>query len=144
MPFQLNSLMIARCTGNAGGVDVPDVLIDVGASCNVMGQQTWELLKQKGIKCESPKSAKELFAYGGIEPLLTLGTFTADVMQAGFKNGSQADFGVVEGNGHTLLGHETARVLNLLCVGPFQANCDDDWTVILERNTSTYLVVLVF
>lgn len=95
------------------------------SSCNVMGQQTWGLLKQKGIKCESRKSVKELFAYGGIESLPTLGTFTADVMQAGFKNGSQADFGVVECNGHTLLGHETARVLNLLCVGPFQANSVD-------------------
>ena len=51
-----------------GGVDVPDVLIDSGASCNVMGQQTWKLLKQKGINCESRKSAKELFAYGGTEP----------------------------------------------------------------------------
>lgn len=57
--------------------------------------------------------------------MLTLGTFTADVTQAGFKSGSQVDFGVVEGNGHTLLGHETARVLNLLCVGPFQANSVD-------------------
>ena len=98
-----------------GGVDVPDVLIDLGASCNVMGQQTWGLLKQKGIKCESRKSVKELFAYGSIEPLLSLGTFTAEVMQAGFKDGSKADFVVVEGDGHTLLGRETAEVLNLLC-----------------------------
>lgn len=90
-----------------------------------MGQQTWELLKQNGIKCESRKSVKELFAYSGIEPLPTLETFTPDVMQAGFKNRSQADFGMVEGNGRTLLGHETARVLNLLCVGPFQANSVD-------------------
>ena len=43
------------------------------------------LLKQKGIRCESRKSVKELFAYGSIEPLLSLGTFTADVMQAGLK-----------------------------------------------------------
>ena len=128
MPFQLNSLMIVRYIGNAGHwwSGCNDVLIDLmGASCNVMGQQTWELLKQRRIKCESRKSAKELFGYGGIEPLLTLGTFTADVTQAGFKRGSQVDFGVVEGNGRTLLGHETARVLNLLCVGPFQANSVD-------------------
>ena len=76
-----------------GGVEVPDILIDSGATCNVMGQQTWELLlKQKGIKCESRKSARELFAYGGTEPLPTLGTFTADVMLAGMENASKADF----------------------------------------------------
>ena len=66
-----------------GGVDVPDVLMDSGASCNVMGQRTWELLRQKGIKCESRKSARELFVYGGVEPLPTLGTFTVDVAQVG-------------------------------------------------------------
>ena len=66
-----------------GGVDVPDVLMDSGASCNVMGQRTWELLKQKGIKCESHKSARELFVSGGVEPLPTLGTFTVDVAQVG-------------------------------------------------------------
>ena len=108
-----------------GGVDVPDVLIDSGASCNVMGQQTWELLKQKGINCESRKSAKELFAYGGTEPLPTLGTFTADVTLAGFENGSNADFVVVEGDGRTLLGRETAEALNLLRIGPFQTNSVD-------------------
>ena len=106
-----------------GGVDVPDVLIDSGATCNVMGQQTWELLKQKGIKCESRKSARELFAYGGTEPLPTLGTFTADVTRAGMENGSKADFVVVKGDGRTLLGRETAEVLSLLRIGPLQANC---------------------
>ena len=108
-----------------GGVNVPDVLIDSGASCNVMGQQTWELLKQKGINCESRKSAKELFAYGGTEPLPTLGTFTADVTLAGFGNGSNADFVVIEGDGRTLLGRETAEALNLLRIGPFQTNSVD-------------------
>ena len=105
-----------------GGVDVPDVLIDSGATCNVMGQQTWELLKQQGIKCESRKSARELFAYGGTEPLPTLGTFTADVTWAGMENGSKADFVVVKGDGRTLLGRETAEVLSLLRIGPLQAN----------------------
>ena len=105
-----------------GGVDVPDVLIDSGATCNVMGQQTWEFLKLKGIKCESRKSARELFAYGGTEPLPTLGTFTADVTWAGMENGSKADFVVVKGDGRTLLGRETAEVLSLLRIGPLQAN----------------------
>jgi len=103
-------------------MDVPDVLIDSGATCNVMGQQTWELLKLKGIKCESRKAAKELFAYGSTEPLPSLETFTADVMLAGSNVCCRADFVVVKGNGRTLLGRETAEVLSLLRVGPSQAN----------------------
>ena len=113
-------------TLTVGGVAVPDVLIDSGATCNVMGQQTWETLKQKGIKCESRKSARELFAYGGTEPLPTLGTFTADVMLNGNSNGCRADVVVVKGDGRTLLGRETAEVLNLLHIGPFQANNVDN------------------
>lgn len=35
------------------GADVSDVLLDSGATCNVMGQQTWDMLKLKGIQCES-------------------------------------------------------------------------------------------
>ena len=101
---------------------VPEVLIDSGATCNVMGQQTWETLKLKGIKCEPCKSARELFAYSSTEPLPTLGTFTADVMLNGNSNGCRADFVVVKGDGCTLLGRETVEVLNLLHTGPFQAN----------------------
>lgn len=90
-----------------GGVDVFDVLIDSGATCNVMGQQTWDMLKMKGIKHGSCKSARELFAYGDTEPLPTLGTFTADVMLTGNHSGCRVDFVVVKGDGRMLLGHET-------------------------------------
>ena len=38
-----------------GGVEVPDVLIDSGATCNLMGRGTWEWLKKHGVKCESKK-----------------------------------------------------------------------------------------
>ena len=35
------------------GVAVSNVHIDSEATCNMMGQQTWQMLKLKGIKCES-------------------------------------------------------------------------------------------
>ena len=57
-----------------GGVAVSDVLIDSGATCNVVGHQTWEMLRC----CETCKSARELFAYSDIKPLPALGIFTAD------------------------------------------------------------------
>ena len=81
------------------------------------------MLKKKGIKCESRKTARELYTYGSTEPLPTLGTFTADVVLADNNNtGCTADFVVIEGEGRTLLGRETAEVLNLLFIGPLQAN----------------------
>ena len=106
-----------------GGLELPDVLIDSGATCNFSGQQTWNMLKKKGIKCESRKTARELYAYGSTELLPTLGTFTADVVLADNSNtGCTAYFVVIEGEGRTLLGRETAEVLNLLFIGPLQAN----------------------
>ena len=38
-----------------GGVELKDVLIDAGASCNIVDKATWESLKQKGVKCTSQK-----------------------------------------------------------------------------------------
>ena len=63
--------------------------------------------------------------------------FTADVTQAGFKDGCKADFVMVEGDDRTLLGHETAEELKLLVLFRQTVLTVDDRTVILERNTST-------
>ena len=88
----------------------------------MVGQPTWEILQLKGTNCELRKSARELFAYGGMEPALTLGTFTADVSLTGNNSGCRADVVAVKGYSRTLLGRETAEILNLLHIGPFQAN----------------------
>ena len=109
-------------TLTVGGVDLADVLIDSGATCNLMGQQTWGWLKAKGDQCESRNSAKVLFAYGGTEPLPTLGTFSATVISPTSNASCQADFVVIEGDGRTLLRLETAEMLSLLHVGPLQVN----------------------
>ena len=80
------------------------------------------MLKLNGINCDLLKSARELFAYGGTEPLPTLGTFTAEVSLTGNNSGCRADFVVVKGDGRTLLGRETEQILNLSHIGLFQAN----------------------
>ena len=41
-----------------GGVEVKSVLIDSGASCNVMDKCTWEALNEKGIQCSSKSCEK--------------------------------------------------------------------------------------
>ena len=91
-------------TLNARGVDLPDTLIDSAATCNLMGQQTWDWLKARGIQCESHRSAKVLFSYGATEPLPTLGTFSAKVVSTRSKAECQADFVVIKGAGRPLLG----------------------------------------
>ena len=109
-------------TLTVGGVELAGVLIDPETTCNLMGQQTWGWLKAKGIQCESRNSAKVLFAYGGTEPLPTLGTFSATVISPSSNASCQADSVVIEGDGRTLLGRETAEMLSLLHVGPLQVN----------------------
>ena len=59
---------------NVGGVSV-DMLIDSGASTNVIDQKLWEELKKKHIECVSKKSRKKLYAYGATTPLRVIGIF---------------------------------------------------------------------
>ena len=63
-----------------------------------------------------------LFAYGGTEPLPTLGTFSAAVVSPNTNANGQADFVVTKGNERTLLGRETLEILDSLHVGPLVAN----------------------
>ena len=105
-----------------GGVEVPDVLIDSGATCNLMGRGTWEWLKKHGVKCESQKQEQVLFAYGSKEPLPTMGTFTTEIESLDSNVRISADFVVIKGEGRTLLCKETAEKLNLLRVGPMYVN----------------------
>ena len=45
-----------------GGVSMK-MLIDSGASCNIVDRETWEILKQEKIKCKGSKNAKKIYAY---------------------------------------------------------------------------------
>ena len=55
------------------------VLIDSGASCNLIDYETWNSLKQKHVKCESKQADKKLFAYGQKEPIEVAGTFVSEM-----------------------------------------------------------------
>ena len=99
-----------------------DTLIDSGATCNLMGQQTWDWLKARGIQCKSHRSAKVLFSYGTTEPIPTLGTIFVKVVSTRSKAECQADFVVIKGAGRTLLGREMAGTLGLLHGGSLRVN----------------------
>ena len=103
-----------------GGVILP-MIVDSGASCNVIGRENWEFLKSKNIDCTSSKDRlSKLYAYGSVTPLPIAGTFTTDVKANGI-NLYDIHFKVIEGQGQSLLGCDTAMKLNLLRLGPEQS-----------------------
>ena len=84
-----------------GGVVVA-MLIDSGASTNVIDKNLWSKLKQDKIKCVLRKSDKKLYAYGSKQPLNILGTFSALARVEGKE--VEAKFVVINGEGAALLG----------------------------------------
>ena len=109
-------------TLRVGGVHLPpNVLIDSGATSNLLGKPTWEWLKTQRIQCKTRKEAKVLFAYGNTKPLPTLGTFTAHVMCTDTDITVEADFVVIDGDGRTLLCRDMGEKLNLLRTGPIHS-----------------------
>ncbi len=111
--FTVNSNNTGKILVSVG--DVPlNVLIDSGASTNVIDAKTWSDLKEKHVKClfSTPKCDKKLYAYGQSEPLETRGTFRCVVSVNG--RSCEANFVVIAGTGVPILGLETARELGVL------------------------------
>ena len=98
-----------------GGLPVT-MIIDSGASCNVIGRNVWEYLKANKVACVSTKASKKLYAYGSNQPLQVTGMFTAEVA-VGESMLSGVEFVVIENDGHALLGRETAISLGVLKLG---------------------------
>ena len=97
-----------------GGVSVR-MLIDSGASTNVIDKGTWEELKSQKIECKSRKCEKKLYAFGSRVPLKVIGCFEARVVLGDRVCG--AEFVVIEGKGQLLLGRSTATELGVLQIG---------------------------
>ena len=101
-----------------GGVMLTAVLIDSGASCNLIDQTTWEVLKKKSVQCESKKSSKKLFVYGQKDPIEVIRTFVSEIVCKISGNSCVDEFTVVKGPERPLLGKNTAEKLGVLRVGP--------------------------
>lgn len=105
--------------GNAGGMinvlvggTSLQMLVDSGASTNVIDKGTWEELKSQRIECKSRKCEKKLYAYGSSVPLKVIGCFEAKVVLG--DSVCEAEFVVIEGKGQPLLGRSTATELGVL------------------------------
>ena len=97
-----------------GGILV-EMLVDSGASTNVIDKHLWSKLKREKIECVSKKSNKKLYPYGSKQPLEVLGTFSALTNVGEFV--VKAEFVVIDGEGESLLGRETAVQLGVLQFG---------------------------
>ncbi|XP_033107927.1 uncharacterized protein LOC117109652 [Anneissia japonica] len=80
-----------------GGICIP-MIIDSGASCNVVDKQLWEELKAKKIVCASTKVNKNLYPYGSTDPIEVIGTFTTN-MSVENSNIVEAEVMVIKGIG---------------------------------------------
>lgn len=115
-----------------GGIPV-SVVVDSGASVNVIDRGLWEYLKQSKIKCVSSLKQKKLFAYGSEKSLTVAGSFTADV-NVGDRSLSGVTFYVIEEKGQPLLGKVTAMELGVLQIGvPDKVFTVEDWKSELLR-----------
>jgi hypothetical protein len=105
----------ANITIDVGGIPV-QMIIDSGATCNIIDQNLWEHLKLENIRCESTKCKPNVYPYGSEEPLPVLGKFTANVT-VGKTSLNNVEFIVIEGSGQALLGRATASDLGVLKLG---------------------------
>ena len=108
---QINSVT-ENIVVNVGNVDLK-MIINSGASCNIIGKQLWNFLKENHAACVSSKSTKELYAYGTQEPLKIAGTFTTTV-KCNSKTIHDVEFVVIDGKGQALLGRDTTLILGVI------------------------------
>ena len=96
---------------DVGGVQL-SLLVDSGASVNVIDTSTWNALKQQGIECDSFKCDEQIFSYGHEKGLPVIGKFMTTVCH----NGKivEAEFLVFEGTGVPILSLHTANELEVL------------------------------
>ena len=94
-----------------------DVLVDSGATHNIIDEDTWLYLKFQAITCTSSAKSteKHLYTYASTRPFQVKGTFTCNV-RAGRGN-AIAEFLVIKGKGIPLLGKQTATKLGILQIG---------------------------
>ena len=93
------------------GKTIP-LLIDSGASCNVIDSKTWKKL-QSSVKSE--KCTNNVYTYGSRKPLNVMGKFKANISINNEE--THAEFLVVNTKCGSLLGCKTATELKILHIG---------------------------
>jgi len=98
-----------------GGIML-NFLIDSGASCNVIDEETWKYCKAKRIRCVSKINVTDkIYPYGQNKALELLGEFRGN-LEIGDRK-TRVTFLVMKGRGRALIGYDTAKELGILRIG---------------------------
>ena len=92
-----------------------DMLIDSGASCNVIDHQLWEQLQSNGIKCRSQSENRSIRSYATASKVQVEAKFWSKV-ELGDKRLSDVEFLVISNKGRPILGRKTAMQLGVLAI----------------------------
>ena len=122
------------------GVEL-EMLVDSGATNNIVDEETWKNLKPKKIKCKSEAAPvdRKLYAYGSSKPFPVKGRFMCKVSVG--KGRAQAEFLVIRGKGVPLLSKDTAVKLGVLEIG-FDIATVGETKETLQEISQKYLVGL--
>ena len=99
-----------------------NVIVDSGASCNLMSEEVFDLVTEgsaKLLECN-----RKVFAYASVEPLQLKGKCNLNVCIPQTKKSLRAKFYVTQGKAATLLSREASELLGVLRVGVSVNNCD--------------------
>ena len=101
------------------------MLIDSGASCNVIDKQLWEQLKQKEAVCKSQAVNKTLKSYGTVNKVEVMAKLWSKG-ELGVKSQTDVEFLVIKGKGRPILGRKTAIKLGVLKITIPEVNLVED------------------
>ena len=91
--------------------NVVEMMIDSGASVNLLDETTFQRINNSGNKTLRPAHNK-IYSYGSATPLPLLGTFTTSIKSSSINSITQLH--VVKGNTGNLLSYNTAQKLGLI------------------------------
>ena len=90
------------------------MLVDSGATNNIVDEETWEDFKARKIKCNSEAAPidRKLYVYAFSKPLPVKGRFICEVLIG--KGKAQAEFLVIKGKREPLLCKDTEMKIGVL------------------------------
>ncbi|CAB4032808.1 Retrovirus-related Pol poly, partial [Paramuricea clavata] len=109
--FIVGSTKPEKVEVTVGGCQL-NMIIDSGASVNIVDKQTWEWLKKNRVVCTSSRSEKKLYTYASQTPLEIIETFNCKISVG--HHVVDAEVCIISGRGESLLGKDTAMKLGVL------------------------------
>ena len=102
--------------------ELVDVIIDSGATCNLMSEQVFDKVSQG--KQELLKTDRKVYAYASQEPLKLSGKCMLNICVPDTQTPFKTEFFVMPGSADTLLGRSSSEELGVLKVGVSVNACE--------------------